>query len=220
MKVHVSLLACALAVSGSALAQNDRSLTEVLTADQGLARVGEGLYAQVDEHGESYVAVSAAGQQALLARLLELRAQSAQKGAAANRPDAPLERLIQQLSQPLAKGSMERYGDCNGPNPGGPLHAGASSYGGRTAGASASNSNAAVNTTNTAYAQTTDRSGLTNEETSTTYGSTPASASASAPGTRNLCYASASASVTCPGATRPAIAAFATSYPQQPELCL
>lgn len=212
MKVHVSLLACAL-VSGSAMAQNDRSLAEVLATDQGLTRVGEGLYARTDEHGESYVAVDAAGQQALLARLLELRAQSARK-------NAPLDRLIEQLSRPVTKGASERYGDCSGPNPSGPLYAAASSAGGSGAGASASNSNPALNTTNTAYAQVTDRGGLTNEETSTTYAGTPAHASVSAPNTRNLCYASAAATVTCPGATRPAIAAFANSYPQQPEICL
>lgn len=220
MKLRLSLLACALA-SSTALAQNDRPMEDVLAANDGMTRLSEGLYAQIDEHGESYVAVSAAGQQALLARLLELRAKSAQKAASAatQKAHAPIDRLIEQLSQPVAKGSVERYGDCSGPNASGPLYAGASSYGGRSAGAAATNSNSALATTNTAYAQTTDTLGQSIEQTSTTYGSTPASVSVSAPNTRYLCSASASSSVTCPGATRPAIAAFASSYPQQPQLC-
>ena len=191
-----------------------------------MTQVSEGLYANVAGSGESYVAVGEAGQHALLEKLIALRARTAsgKNTLSAQTKSSPLDDLIAKLSQPVPASLRDKYGDCNGTNTTGPFHVSATSSGGLSASAYASNSNASINTTNTASAYATDAGdNPISQQSNTTHGTTTASASAgnqSRPG--NACQAYANASVTCPGATAPAIVAFASSMymANPPVACL
>lgn len=93
----------------------------------------------------------------------------------------------------------------------------ASASGGVVASARAENTgNPTIATTNTAYAFATDPSGDGPENQSTAHGNTPAGASSAVPRPGTACRnqtaeSYASASITCPGATGPAITAIAIS---------
>ncbi|MEO6690619.1 MAG: hypothetical protein ABIS07_14985 [Dokdonella sp.] len=222
MNLRLSLLTLAL-VSGGALAQDTatRTLDQVLTQDEGMSQVSEGLYAQTTGSSESYVAVNAAGQRALLDKLVQLRAKLAAphvSSGIASREQASLEvvdKSIAELSRPQPKNAVS--GDCSGPGgTGSPqLYARALSSGGLSASGYAvltSDFSPATPTQNHAYASTQNRLGDdTSSQSSTGVGTTAASASASAPNGNSACTASASASVTCPGHTSPSISAFAVS---------
>lgn len=209
--IRIALFALALS-SAAAQAADSTALQASLAAD-GMTPIGEGLYGRRDGGDEAYVAYTPAGQQTLLNRLLELRAANPAAARTAGAMPTPLDRLIEQLSDsgPSLGRFGDTYGDCNGAAASGPFHVQASASGGRTASASAQNtSTPAINTTNTAYAIAADEVGSGPEQFSTTQGNTPAVASAST-NPRFACLSQSAATVTCPGATRPAIAAFANS---------
>lgn len=225
MNSRISWLVLAL-VSCSALAQTATpSLDRELTQKQGMTEVGDGLYIRITASGEAYVAVGARGQQALLEKLLDLRAKRQDADSASARAGTKMiDDLIAEMTQPAVNGAMDNYGDCSGRNSTGPFHATASSGGASSAYASASNSDASINTTNQASAYVTDgNDDIIAQQSATTYGVVEATASAQSPTpTRpsNLCQAGATASITCPGQTTPAIRAFAVSNVYPPRACL
>jgi hypothetical protein len=218
MRTCVSAFLLALA-SSSAFAQvsASRSLDDVLTHDEGMTLISDGLYAQSTGSGESWVAVNPAGQRALRVKLQELRAKWAKqsKPAAASKSPAfaALDRSIAQLSTLSPDQIVE--GDCTGP--GGTampsLYARATSSGGYTASGYAVRQldfGPGTPTQNAAWAETDNPFGdPTSQQTGSGVGDQAASATATAVGRR--CQAFASASITCPGQSSPAIAASAYS---------
>lgn len=227
MKASVAAMWAATAVAalacGSVVAQSTtRTLDDVLTQDEGLTQISDGLYAQTTSSGESFVAVNKAGQDALRKKLLELRAKLTSGASASKNETASLDvidKSIAELSQPQAK-NQTVIGDCTGTGGTGQpqLYARALSSGGTTASGYAvltSDFSPVTSTTNKASAGTANRTGdETSSQSSTQYGATAASASATAPNMAQACTASAAASVTCPGHSSPSISAFA--YSQKP----
>jgi len=210
-------LATAVALFG-ANSVDARSLDVVLTQDDGLSQVSDGLYAHKTANSESYVAVNKAGQQALLDRLRDIRARLGNSEKASARV---VDSAIAELSVVEPKNTVS--GDCNGAGGTGQpqLYATASSSGGQTASGYAvmtSDFSPATNTTNKADASTERGDGTTtSSQSSTNFAFTPASASATAPNPNNACTASASASVKCPGHSSPSISAFAFSQKSIPH---
>lgn len=194
-----------------------RSLDEVLTQDQGMTQVSEGLWARTSPASESYVAVGKAGHAALLEKLIELRPKisptQAQIGAAAQ--PSLLDQAIGDLDAMHLDAKQTVIGSCAGPgSPGEPeLRAIANSSGGTTASASAvmtKDFGPATNTTNFARAETVNRQGVTtSSQSDTEHFFTQASASASAP-VQMPCSAAAWATVTCPTGG-PGISAFSST---------
>ena len=178
-----------------------------LAAD-GLKPISEGLYGTRSGTDESYVAFTPAGERALLQRLLELRDDRAH--AKAPPASIVLGRLVGALCAPALAG--DRYGDCNGPATSGPFHVQAAASGGVSASASAANaSSPTLATTHHAYADAYDAAAGEVGNDSTTADNVTASASIVAPNLRTACQTTSAATITCAGASRPAIAAFATS---------
>jgi hypothetical protein len=179
--------------------------------DDGMTLIADGLYAQTIGTTQSYVAVSPAGHQALLEKLHELRRMSAKGGSAGSA--GPLDELTALLSAPVPK-NQDVYGDCTGIHPGatGPFEAralagGSSPYG--ASGLAANSSSPTVATTNRVYVTVYDADGIVvGQQETITYSNTLAVASAYAPQGRG-CTADSLSTVTCPGATRPAITAIA-----------
>jgi hypothetical protein len=219
--MNMSVAALSLAIAAGLLGANGgnaRSLDEVLTQDEGLSQVSNGLYAHKTANSESYVAVNKAGQQALLDKLRDIKARLGNSEKASLRV---IDSAIAELSVVEPKNSVT--GDCNGAGGTGQpqLYATATSSGGQTASGYAvmtSDFSPPTNTTNEACASTERGDGTTtSSQCSTTYAFTPASASATAPNPNNACTASASASVTCPGHSSPSISAFAFSQKSIPH---
>jgi len=237
---HISLIAFTLFSTG-ALAQTaaPRTLDDVLTHDKGMTQISSGLYSKTTASSESFVAVSAAGRQAMLQRLIQTRAKVAARfpsGTSNNsmlaNPSATsvIDHAIAELSQPETifnagtSSHRRNTGDCTGLGGTGlpALYADVASSGGNAAGGSGgitTDSNPPTQTSNYAAASTTDGNGVvTSSHTSTTVGTTAASASATAPAGTIVCYANVSASVTCPGKTNPSVSAFANSWANQPNV--
>jgi hypothetical protein len=215
-----SCLAAIIALcSISGIAQEKaRSLDEVLTQDEGMMLVSEGLYARTTPGSESYVAVGRAGHATMLEKLLQLRAKmpatQAKNGAAAS---SPLEKAIADLDAMHLNEKQTVLGSCSGPGaPEAPhLRAIANSSGGLSASASAvmtGDFSPPTYTTNSAAAETQNRNGTTtSSQIDTEHAYTQASASATSPGGPQACLASGYASVTCPTGG-PGISAFVASY--------
>jgi len=211
-------------LSGTALSQSlaCTTLDDSPTDDEGMTQVSEGLYTQRTQDSESYLAVGPEGQQALLARLIELRAA---RPALANPGTGLIDGLIATLSQPEPQSVLaEQFGTCNALNMTGPLHARSLAGGGVGAGAMFGASSLAenrdgfsppLNTTNVASAEEINRNGdIVRHQTTTTHGpNAPAAASALvilAAG----CDADSSATVTCPGHITPSVSAFTSAHNQ------
>lgn len=194
------------------------TLDERLTHDEGMTQISDGLYARATQDGESYVAVSPAGHQALVTRLIEIRAGRPTHG---EKPGVSLiDELIFTLTQPQR--NAEDTGDCNGHNVNGPLFVKALAGGGIGGGDFGASSIAQnndgfsppLNTTNFASAETIDRNGnITHHQETTTQGPNTSIASAFVTGAAG-CDADASARVTCPGHTGPSVTTFATAHKQ------
>lgn len=224
MIARPSILILAL-FSGGLFAQSTESpltLDEILVQNESMSRIGDGLYFRKTESGEAFVATNDAGQQALLARLQDIRARLTATGNA--RSEQGTLKVVDQLSDSIHHVGLsnQQSGDCNGPGGSSPyLYAIANSSLGTSASATAQNTNASYYTTNVVSAST--QNGLGDEtsyQASTTYGTTPATVSVNAPsgsGGRAPCTASAAASVTCPGATHPSVSAFAFSQRPVPN---
>lgn len=195
-----------------------RSLDEVLTQDQGMSLVSEGLYAKTTPGGESYVALGRVGHAAMLEKLLQLRATkstSHDKSSTSSIPGA-LDTAIADLEAMHLNAKQTVNGSCAGPgSPNEPeLRAIANSSGGTTASASAVMINdfgPATYTTNTAAASTENRNGdTTSSQTDVEHMFTQAIATANATGGL-ACTATGYASVTCPTGG-PGISAFSVTY--------
>ncbi|WP_257385460.1 hypothetical protein [Tahibacter caeni] len=201
----VSVLAC----SAAGAQELVPSFTDRLVADDGMTLVSDGLYAQAVGTTESYVAVGPSGHRALLQKLRELRKAPTKGGTASG----PLDELTALLSGPVPL-NQDVYGDCTGIHPGatGPFEARALAGGGGPYGASglaANSSSPTIATKNRVYVTVYDADGIVvGQQETITYGNTLAVASAYAPQGRG-CSADSLATVTCPGATRPAITAIA-----------
>jgi|GEM_PF-1428813 len=204
-------------VAGTASAQDFTFDPDRLYGVEGtLSEVSDGLYARVGADGEAYVAVSPAGHRALLQKLLDLRANVVAKSGGAARAFA-FDSLIETLSAPEPK-NQDVGGDCNGPISGamGPLRAQALAGGfpGNDYGASSKASNATnpiVATTNKATADVQDRNGMTvASQVDTKTGATPALATAYH--AQRGCTAQSTASVTCPGRSKPSVSALALNH--------
>lgn len=211
-------------LSGTALTQSlaCTTLDDRPANDEGMTQVSDGLYTLRTGDIESYVAVSPAGQQALLARLIEIRATRAVPTA--NGVTSVIDGLISTLSQPQPLAVLsEQTGDCNGLNLNGPLHVKALAGGGVGGGDFGASSIAQNNdgfsppldTTNFASAETIDRNGnITHHQATTTHGpGNDAIATAFVIGAAG-CDADSSATVTCPGHTKPSITAFTAAHLQ------
>lgn len=221
-------------VSGSASAQ---SLREEL-AQKDVTQISEGLYVKRidnnDSFSESYVAVGAAGQTALLAKLLQMRderdAASTNDSDVTTRRSEPLDELIERLSAPTSAGPNPILAGTGGPfrgscsgvdntnNPSDPFYVQALAGGGPSGpgGASAGtwNYSASINSTNFAAATAIDSQGtVIGNQSVTTHGTTAAVVSQLY---NNGCGGASSASVTCPGATSPAISAYAHGFSNRP----
>ncbi|MEO8672357.1 MAG: hypothetical protein ABI411_13660 [Tahibacter sp.] len=209
-------------LSVSAFAQSDnsnkRTLDQVLTQDEGMTQVSEGLYASTAGATESYVAIGQAGHRSLLGLLIEIRSQNGAKKVEADSVPGTLDQMIDTLSAPQPK-NQDVYGNCNGWNLTGPFFASAKAGGG-IGGSPYGSSGLAVNndgfspplnTLNYVSAMVSDRNGntLANHD-DTKHGTTAAVASAYAGGTG--CEALSVARVTCPNQTNAAITAIAYNH--------
>lgn len=206
---------CSMQVSAQ---EQSRTLGDILTQDQGMTQISDGLWARTSPASESYVAVGKAGHAALLEKLIQLRpkmssTQTATAGAAAK--PSVVDEAIADLDAMHLGEKQTVTGSCSGPGASGEpeLRAIANSSGGTTASASAVMTNdfsPATNTTNFARAQTVNRNGVTTSDHSDTeHAFTQASASASAP-VQLPCSAAAWATVTCPTGG-PGISAFSST---------
>lgn len=209
-------------------------------AEKGVRQIDEGLYVKVtdtkESSSESYIAIGEAGQRALLSKLLEMRESRDQangKGAdvsASFQPSEPLDDLIARLSAPqtsrpgpVTDGTGGPFrGNCGGidntNNPSDPFYLQALAGGGVTGpgGASAGvwNTDATLNTTNYAHAVAVDSQGtVIGSQQTTTYGTTPATVSQLY---TNGCGGSSDATITCSGASTPAISVFAHGLSNRP----
>ena len=214
-----SIAAIAALCGMHAMAQEKaRTLDQVLTQDQGMTLVSEGLYARTTPASESYVAVGKAGHAAMLDKLMQLRAKRPQAQTKDGTAAAPstLDKAIADLDAMHLNEKQTVNGSCSGPGASGEpeLHAVANSSGGTSASASAvmvNDFSPYTNTTNTAAASTENRNGnTTSSQTDVEHAFTQATASASATGGQP-CTASGYASVTCPTGG-PGISAFSASY--------
>ncbi|MBN8739204.1 MAG: hypothetical protein BGP24_09460 [Lysobacterales bacterium 69-70] len=207
-------LVCVLACGAASAQEPASSYTDRLVVDDGMTPIADGLYAQSIGTTESYVAVGPAGHQALLKKLRELRRMPTKDGVAS--ASGPIEELTSLLSSPVPL-NQDVYGDCTGVHPGasGPFEARALAGGGvgggpyGASGIAANNSSPTIATKNRVYVTVYDADGIVvGQQETITYGNTLAVASAYAPQGRG-CSADSLATVTCPGATRPAITAVA-----------
>lgn len=226
MNVRSPLLLVVL-VTCAALVQNApaQSIDDVLTREDGMQRISDGLYARTVGDTESFVAVGAAGHRMLLSKLLEIRSRSLSRHGT-RRSDPPVahafDELIDRLSAPNAK-NQTVYGTCSGPASSGPLYAqalagggmGGSPYG--ASGYAIDNDSPPVNTANYASSIVYDVDGnVLAQQTSTQTAHTAAAASAyNAQG----CTADAYATVTCPGHSSPSITAIAHNQRNNPQYC-
>ncbi|WP_313912533.1 hypothetical protein [Tahibacter sp.] len=206
MRFRTSILALSM-ISSAAMAQS--SLDQVLTQKEGLAHVSEGLYADKNGGDASYVATNQAGRDSLVAIMRHDRALLEQsysvdgfnrsEQAALNDLDAS----IAELSQPASKMVNEKTGNCGTTQ----IYARATANGGTTASGYSVASNATGPVAATAnFASTVIGSAYKN---SSAVGAAPASVSDANP---TSCYASSYATVTCPGASIPAVVAYGFSY--------
>lgn len=232
MNLRFSALALAF-VSCGALAQDTSfvSIDQVLTQEDGLTQISEGLYAKIKGTSESYVAVSPAGQRALLAKLLEIRARasttagSTTTAKAGSNASGAFDDLIATLSAPQPKNQTVN-GTCSGPSPTGPLYAqalagggiGGSAYGASGTAVNNDGLSPPLNTTNYVTVQVYDSSGnLLGSQSSTQHGATAAVASTY---NNRGCTSNSYATVTCPGYASPSITAVAYNQRTNPQLCI
>jgi hypothetical protein len=216
--VAAGVAACILA-AGSATADDSRNqLDAILTQQDGMTQISDGLYARLDEHGEAYVAVGEPAQKALALRLVELQERLGSSGDGTRQADFDaLSKGIADLTQPAPKNQYVS-GDCTGPGGSSQpqLYARAESSFGLNSNAYAvltSDFGPITWTVNYATALTQNRLGVTtSSQTSTQNADTAASASATAPNSNQACMASSYASVKCPGQSSPAISAAALTY--------
>lgn len=225
-----SLFTASLLISAYASAQSPvpRTLDDILVNDKGMTRISDGLYARSGESEQSFIAVNPAGQQSLLRKLLDEREKIAalrsKRNAGASATDV-LDHAIATLSQPVLKsGHQNVTGDCSGPGGTGTpaIYVDVAASSGSSAGGYAGivpGSGSSVATTNYVAASVNgyDGAGTIASNSSTTTGTTIASASANAPFGTRACFAMAEASVTCPGASSPAITGFASRWTGQPD---
>ena len=218
--VLIAGLVASILATGSAMAGDSRErLDEMLTQQDGMTQISDGLYARVDDHGEAYVAIGEPAQKALALRLIELRERlvNAPGDGSTQRDFEALSKGIADLTQPAPKNQYVS-GDCTGPGGGNQpqLYARAESTVGLNSNAYAvltSDFGPITWTVNFATALTQNRFGVTtSSQTSTQNADTAASASAAAPNSNQACMASSYASVKCPGQTSPAISAAALTY--------
>ncbi|WP_386065803.1 hypothetical protein ACFJIW_14670 [Tahibacter sp. UC22_41] len=207
-------LVLALACAAAGAQEPVSSFTDRLEIDNGMTLISDGLYAQTIGTTQSYVAVGPAGHQALLKKVRELRG-TPTKGVAGG-ASGPLDELVSTLSAPVPL-NQDLYGDCAGSHPGatGPFEVRALAGGGigngpyGASGLVANSSSPTITTKNRVYVTVYDADGIVvGQQETITYGNTQAVASAYAPQGRG-CTADSLATVTCPGATRPAITAIA-----------
>lgn len=206
MRFRTSVLALSM-ISGAAMAQS--SLDQVLTQKEGLARISDGLYADKKGADASYVATNQAGREALVAIMTQNRAML-ERGYSAdgvNRSEQlvlnDLDASIAELSQPASKVTDEDRGSCGTTQ----TYARAISNGGTTASgySVASNATGPVEATSNFASTVVDYAYKNNSA----VGAAPASVTDAKP---TACFASSYATVGCPGATYPEIAAYAFSY--------
>lgn len=216
MKIRHCMLALATAaVATTAMAKDSVSDTmrNSLINEQGYAELTEGFFMKRIGLEESYLAVGAAGNQAMVEKLVESRNASqqaiAKQGGDASKVVAKYDALIGQFNAPEPKLTGGQAGDCSGRQGSPDFYVSAQSSGGNFALANAINYVGIVNTTNRTDVWTTNRNGnLTSEQASTTYGAAPSNSLVSITDNGTACEAVASASITCPGAKYPALSIF------------
>ncbi len=205
MLFRVSTLALAL-FSGAAMAAP--SLDVVLTQNQGMTKVSDGLYATKNGEDESYVATNQSGKDALLVIMKQSRItleQAFARNGISRTEQLTLDQLdasIADLSIPSAKAQDQDAGSCGTTQ----IFTQATSTGGTTSSAHAYATNASgpvAATQNFAAAS----AGITIQQTNTV-GAVPASAAASNP---NVCAATGYAKVGCPAGTGGSIYSYAVS---------
>ncbi|MBL8298727.1 MAG: hypothetical protein JNN30_10315 [Rhodanobacteraceae bacterium] len=194
--------------SGAALAQ--QTIDEVLTQNEKMSQVSDGLYLQKDGQGESYVAVNHAGRVALAETMARTRVaiatQFAVDGISRTEQTAldELDRSIAELSNAVGiKAQQERTGFCGTTQ----VYARAISNGGT----SASGYSVASNPSGGAVAATANYAQATNGfafNSTNTVGANAASVSATNP---TACVSTALARVSCPGDSAPKVIAYAFS---------
>jgi hypothetical protein len=191
------------------------TLHERLTQDEGLHQISDGLYAESSDSGESFVATNAKGRAALAQKIraLQPQIQALFKANGVNRAERlvldSLDERARALQAPIAKGTQERTGTCSN---GAMLYARATATSGTSA-----NGYAVVSldfgpvtpTLNEASAST-DTNGA--YDTGSAYDAAQASASESL-----SCFSDATATVTCPDDSAPAVSAFAYSVSRAPR---
>lgn len=213
MKTKVKVLALCLAslLPAFASAADQTSLHDRLTLEEGMSMVSNGLYFEKTRSGDAYVATNADGRRALAARVRAVDAQMKKSNSGTRLDPARTGELLSILEAPEAKGSMNREGNCGAAQ----VFAFASSSNGSSANASSLNGLDFGPVTPTAnYAEAyTDL--IYNSGTGTGY--TPAQAQAYEAAS---CFAGAYSSVTCPGASSPAVVAWALSSRNLPRCYL
>lgn len=216
MKIRQCMLAIAIsALASTAMAKDSVSDTmrNSLIHEQGYAELTEGFFMKRIGLEESYLAVGAAGNQAMVDKLVESRNASqqaiAKQGGDASKVVAKYDALIGQFNTPGLKVSASQTGNCSGTQGSPDFYVSAQSSGGNFALANAINYVGVVNTTNRTDVWTTNKRGdVTSEQASTTYGASPSHSMVSIPDSAMVCEAIASSSVKCPGASSPALSLF------------
>jgi hypothetical protein len=208
MKIKTLALCLASLLPAFASANDQTSLHDRLTLEEGMSMISNGLYFEKTQSGESYVATNADGRRALAARVRAVDAQMKQAATGLRLDPARTNALLGILEAPQAKGSMNREGNCGAAR----VFANASSSNGTSANASAVNGLDFSPVTPTAnYAEAyTDL--IFNSSTGTGYTAAQAQAYEA-----NSCYSGAYSSVTCPGASSPAVVAWAVSRRNLPR---
>lgn len=203
--------------STAALAQTTGAptLDEALVTSEGMTKVSDGLYAKSADSGQSFVATNKTGHQTLLQKLQAERSRIESRVATSSKQGMldQIDGLISAVNQPSPK-NQTLTGDCTGSGGTGypRLYVQALSSGGTSASGYAvmtDDFSPYLNTTNYAIATTENLS-----NSATAHAFTPASASQTEP---QSCYASATARVTCPPSTSPAITAVAFSSNPAPR---
>jgi len=209
MNKHALTLSLLAALSAASIVPKASAgpIEEQLVHD-GMTQMSEGLYAKVitgkATTEEAYVATNREGEQALLAVLLQDRQRfhldEGRDTGSSNAIDAMIEQ-INRHPPVIAATTQDYYGNCNGVN-----SADHTFHVNAAAGPAASHALAennmpgpVLNTTNSAFASIWKPNGdLISSDSHTTFASTDASASVTAP-VGHGCTAAAGASVSCPG---------------------
>ncbi len=211
---------CVLAISVSAIAATagaqdgvSAATRDSLIREQGYSEIVEGFFVKRVGLQESYLAVGAAGNLAMVEKLMESRNARQQailkQGGDAEEVVAKFNGIIDRLIGSGLKTSASQTGNCSGTQGSPDFYVSAQASGGIFALANAGNNVGTVNTTNHTESWTTNKRGdVTSSQVSTTYGVSSSHSQVSIPDSAMACESIALATVKCPGYSNPSLSLF------------